>query len=59
MTISDPSQLAQILQAAANAHDVYEQSVGHPDDDWPTWYARYIFDNQTKTQSGMLGDYGE
>ena len=37
---------------------VYEQSLGHPDSDWPTWYARYIFENQTKSQSEMLGDYG-
>ncbi len=57
MTIADPSQLAEILRAAANAHDVYEQSVGYPDSDWPTWYARYIFHNVTKVQSGILGDY--
>jgi hypothetical protein len=58
MTITGPSQLAEILRAAANAHQVYEQSLGHPDNDWPTWYARYIFDIQTKAQSGVLGDYG-
>lgn len=61
MTITSPSQLAVMLQAAANAHQVYEQSLGHLDRDWPTWYAHYIFDNQTKAtkaQSGMLGDYG-
>jgi hypothetical protein len=58
MTITGPSQLAEILRAAAKAHHVYEQSLGHPDSDWPTWYARYIFDSQTKAQSGMLGDYG-
>lgn len=58
MTIADPSQLAEILRAAKNAHDVYEQSLSHPDIDWPTWYARYIFDHQTKVQGGILGDYG-
>ena len=58
MTITDPSQLAEILRAAATAHHSYEQSLGHPDDDWPTWYARYMFDNQAKGQSDMLGDYG-
>ena len=58
MTITGPSQLAEILRAAANAHHIYEQSLGHPDSDWPTWYARYIFDCQAKAQSGVLGDYG-
>jgi hypothetical protein len=58
MTITSPSQLADMLRAAANAHDVHEQSLGHSDSDWPTWYARYIFDNQTKAQDAMLGDYG-
>ena len=58
MTITSPSQLAELLRAAANAHDVYEQSLGHFDSDWPTWYARYIFNNPTKPQTGMFGDYG-
>jgi len=58
MTITGPSQLAEILRAAANAHHIYEQSLGHSDSDWPTWYARYIFEKQTKGQSEMLGDYG-
>ena len=58
MTITGPSQLAEILRAAANAHHIHEQSLGHPDSDWPTWYARYIFDNETKVQSGILGGYG-
>ena len=58
MTIANPSQLADLLRAAANAHDAYEQSLGHSDSDWPTWYARYIFKNQTEPQTGMFGDYG-
>ena len=58
MTITNPSQLAEMLRAAANAHHVFEQSLGHPDSEWPTWYARYIFDIQTKAEIGMLGDYG-
>jgi hypothetical protein len=36
MTITGPSQLAEILRAAANAYHIYEQSLGHPDSDWPT-----------------------
>ena len=35
MTITDPSQLADMLRAAASAHDVYERSLGHFDSDWP------------------------
>jgi hypothetical protein len=58
MAITEPLQLAEILRAAADAHHVYEQSLAHPDSDWPTWYARYIFEKRTKAQSGMLGDYG-
>ncbi len=57
MIITDPSQLADLLRAAANAHDIYERSLGYLDSDWPTWFARYIFDkNQTKGEIGMLGD---
>jgi len=57
VTITDPSQLANLLRAAANAHDVYERSLGHVDSDWPTWYAKYIFDkNPTNGEIGMFGD---
>jgi|HubBroStandDraft_4_1064222.scaffolds.fasta_scaffold824241_1 hypothetical protein len=58
MTITSPLQLADMLQAAANAHQIYEHMLGHPDGDWPMWYAHYIFDVQPKAQKGMLGDYG-
>ena len=26
------------------AHGKYEQETGHPDADWPDWYARYMAD---------------
>jgi hypothetical protein len=58
MTITGPSQLGEILRAAAKAHHISEQSLGHHDSDWATWYARHIFEKQTKGQSEMLGDYG-
>ena len=51
MTITGPSQLAEILRAAANAHDVHEHSLGLPDSDWPTRYARYIFDTKNSEAS--------
>lgn len=35
-------QLARLLREAEQAHAAYETSLGHRDDDWPDWYARYI-----------------
>lgn len=37
-------QLAKLLRDAEKAHGEYESSLGHRDDDWPTWYARYILE---------------
>jgi hypothetical protein len=36
------SELAQALRRAADAHGQYEAQTGHPDPDWPSWYARYL-----------------
>jgi len=35
-------QLALELREAEAAHAEYERELGHPDPDWPTWYARFI-----------------
>ena len=35
-------QLAALLREAEKAHGEYERTLGHRDDDWPTWYAAYI-----------------
>ena len=35
-------QLAELLREAEKAHGEYEQSLGHRDDDWPSWYAAFI-----------------
>jgi hypothetical protein len=35
-------QLAALLREAEKAHGQYERTLGHRDDDWPTWYAAYI-----------------
>jgi hypothetical protein len=35
-------ELAAELREAEAAHRVYEQELGHPDEDWPTWYATFI-----------------
>ena len=37
-------ELASELRAAEAAHGVYEQELGHRDEDWPDWYARFIVD---------------
>ena len=50
--MNDPltaEQLAALLREAEKAHGEYERTLGHRDDDWPTWYAAYIF---KKLQTG-------
>ena len=37
-------RLAGLLQEAEKAHGEYEKELGRRDDDWPTWYARYILE---------------
>ena len=37
-------QLAELLRQAEKAHAEYEREIGHPDPDWPSWYARFILD---------------
>jgi hypothetical protein len=34
--------LARLLREAEQAHGAYERQLGHRDDDWPMWYARYM-----------------
>jgi hypothetical protein len=35
-------ELAKLLREAEHAHGEYEVKLGHPDPDWPDWYATYI-----------------
>ena len=46
MTIREMTQdeLAALLRAAEKAHGQYERTLGHRDDDWPTWYAGYMLE---------------
>jgi hypothetical protein len=46
MTIDDLSQeeLAELLREAERAHGEYERELGARDDDWPSWYARFMLD---------------
>jgi hypothetical protein len=38
------NELATLLQEAERAHGDYERELGHRDEDWPSWYARFILD---------------
>jgi hypothetical protein len=42
LTFDSASDLARALRRAAAAHGQHEQQTGHPDPDWPNWYARYL-----------------
>jgi hypothetical protein len=35
-------ELAELLREAEKAHAEYERTLGHRDEDWPTWYAEFI-----------------
>jgi hypothetical protein len=37
-------ELADLLRKAEAAHADYEKGLGHRDDDWPTWYAKYVLE---------------
>ena len=37
-------RLAALLREAEAAHAAYERQLGHRDEDWPTWYARYMLE---------------
>src|SRR6266705_4717133 len=40
MYIQDENELAQLLREAAEAHNSFESTLGHPDQDWSEWYAK-------------------
>jgi catechol 2,3-dioxygenase-like lactoylglutathione lyase family enzyme len=46
-TYDSAAGLAQALRRAAAAHGRHEEQLGHPDPDWPGWYAQYMVDEQT------------
>lgn len=37
-------RLADLLRETERAHGAYEKELGEADDDWPTWYARYLLE---------------
>jgi hypothetical protein len=43
-------QLAELLREAERAHGQYERELGARDEDWPSWYARYMLDRLRETE---------
>jgi len=39
-------ELAAALKRAAAAHGEHEKQIGKSDPDWPTWYAKFMLDEQ-------------
>jgi hypothetical protein len=37
-------RLAGLLREAEREHGAYEKELGSRDEDWPTWYAKYILE---------------
>lgn len=52
LTFDSASDLARALQRAADAHAQHEEQTGHPDPDWPSWYARYLEQEQAAGKHG-------
>ena len=44
-------ELAQLLREAEKAHAEYEATLGHRDEDWPTWYAEFIINRLQEKRS--------
>ncbi len=45
-TYDSAADLAAALRRAADAHGRHEAKIGHPDPDWPDWYAEYMVKEQ-------------
>ena len=56
VTYDSAAALAEALRRAAAAHGRHEEEIGHPDPDWPDWYAQYMVQEQTGgLGAGQLG----
>ena len=47
ITFASSTELAAALRRAEAAHGEHEKRIGHPDADWPSWYAEYLVREQT------------
>jgi hypothetical protein len=50
VAFTSSTELAAALRRAEAAHAEYEKRTGHPDPNWPDWYAEYIVREQTGKQ---------
>ncbi|MGD0313127.1 MAG: hypothetical protein ABSC90_11755 [Acidimicrobiales bacterium] len=41
-TYESVTDLAAALRRAEDAHGRHEKEIGHPDPDWPDWYAQFM-----------------
>jgi len=57
VTYDSAADLAEALRRAAAAHGEHEKEIGHPDPDWPDWYAQYMVQEQAG-RSGLAGPGG-
>ena len=55
LTFESASDLARALARAADAHGQHEKQIGHPDPDWPDWYAAYLEREQAGPGRGQAG----
>ena len=54
-TYDSPIDLAAALRRAEEAHGRHEKDIGHPDADWPDWYAQYMVDEQSEVSGQAPG----
>ncbi|WP_433202982.1 hypothetical protein ACQP00_33325 [Dactylosporangium sp. CS-047395] len=51
ITYGTAEELAAALRRAAEAHGVHEKALGHFDEGWPDWYARFMMDESRSIPS--------
>jgi hypothetical protein len=54
LTFHSIEDLTRALERAAGAHDVHEEAIGHPDTEWPNWYAQFIQSEQLEDSCARL-----
>jgi hypothetical protein len=47
-TYDSAVDLASALRRASDAHGRHEKEIGHPDANWPDWYAQYMVNEQSR-----------
>lgn len=50
VTFTSATEIANALRRAGAAHGEHEKRIGGRDENWPDWYADYIFKEQTGQQ---------